>query len=1118
MKALCSFCHFIDESMKRISLLACYFCLVCLLEAQEEQSLFQLLDASKTGIDFVNTIEETPEDFIWMYEYWYNGAGVSVADFNGDGLSDLFFTGNNRTNALYLNEGDFKFKEVTETAGVAASADKFATGSTIVDINQDGLLDIYVCYSGSTFNPEARKNELYLHQGFTATGEPKFKEVAESYGIADTSRSTQAVFFDMENDGDMDLYVLNHTHPLYIKQIAGNRLPPNMRNRIYRPVTSRLYRNDSNGSFTDVTKVAGVFLPGFGLGLAVRDFDENGYLDIYVSNDYSIPDYLWLNNGDGTFTESAKKHFKHTAFFGMGCDAADINNDGLEDLINVDMTSSDHIRSKTLMPTMNVDNYNSLTEKYGYLKQNMFNALQLNRGKGDFSEIGNMAGVALSDWSWAPLLADFDLDGYKDLFISNGYLRDTKDNDWVEKISAYRRAKGGLLTLEEVYAHFQEMTSVPIPNRIWKNDGNLQFSDKGGDWGMQTPSFSSGAVYADLDLDGDLDMVINNLESPAHVYRNQAREQGLGNFIRFHLKDGSTYNKSQNAKVYIYHEGQVQMMENTFVRGYQSTVEPIVHFGIGKAQAVERVEIHWLDGTRSILKNPNINQVHIIDKSKTLSQVKKQAAISPLFRDVTTRAKLAYVHRENKFDDFQKEILLPHRQSTLGPALAVADINGDGLEDFYVGGARGQQGVFWKQTKEGTFELDQPKYFLNTKGNEDLDALFFDADGDGDQDLYVASGGDGSFPEGTKWLQDRLYFNDGQGNFNLPKDALPIMLSATGTVRASDWDNDGDLDLFIGGRTLPGQYPFAPNSYLLQNNAGAFEDVTAQLASELSKIGMVTDALWLDSDKDGDQDLIIVGEWMPITIFEQNEGKFTKTNLPNTEGWWYSIASEDFDQDGDQDFIVGNLGLNNKFHPTTDKPLHIYTNDFDESGSYDIVLSKYYKGEQVPVRGRDCSSQQMPMIGEKFPTYAGFASANMSEIFTPERLSEALHYEAKTFASVYLENLGNNQFKFEPLTALAQIAPCNAILLDDWNADGHLDVLIAGNILNTEVETPSYDASKGLLLLGNSKGDFKPLTHQKTGLNLDKNLKVMKQIRVGEQSTIIAGNNNDLIQLYQRLP
>lgn len=1083
------------------------------LKAQESEALFQLLDASKTGIDFVNTIEETPEDFIWMYEYWYNGAGVSAADFNGDGRSDLFFTGNNRTNALYLNEGEFKFKEVTETAGVGASADKFATGSTIVDINQDGLLDIYVCYSGSTFNPEARKNELYLHQGFTAAGEPKFKEVAESYGIADTSRTTQAVFFDMENDGDLDLYVLNHTHPLYIKQVGRKRLPPNMQNRIYRPVTSRLYRNDGNGSFTDVTKIAGVFLPGFGLGLAVRDFDENGYLDIYVSNDYSIPDYLWLNNGDGTFKEAGKKHFKHTAFFGMGCDAADINNDGLEDLINVDMTSSDHIRSKTLMPAMNVDSYNSLTEKYGYLKQNMFNALQLNRGKGDFSEIGNMAGVALSDWSWAPLLADFDLDGYKDLFISNGYLRDTKDNDWVEKISAYRRAKGGLLTLEEVYAHFQEMNSVPIPNRIWKNDGNLQFSDKGESWGMQTPSFSSGAIYADLDLDGDLDMVINNLESPAHIYRNQAREQARGNFIRFHLKDGKTYNKSRNAKVFIYYDGQMQMMENTFVRGYQSTVEPIVHFGLGKAEKIERVEIHWLDGTISMLNNPSINQVHIIDKAAISSRMKKTITTQALFEDVTSKVNVAYAHRENKYDDFKKEILLPHRQSTLGPALAVADINGDGLEDFYVGGARGQQGVFWKQTKEGKFELDQPKYLLNTKGNEDLDALFFDADGDGDQDLYVASGGDGSFPEGTKWLQDRFYLNDGQGNFSLQKEALPEMLSAAGTVRASDWDKDGDLDLFIGGRTLPGKYPFAPTSYLLQNNDGIFEDVTTKVAPELSKIGMITDAIWADSDKDGDQDLIVIGEWMPITIFERTEQGFTKTTIPNTEGWWYSIAAADFDKDGDQDFIVGNIGLNNKFHPSIEKPIHIYTNDFDGSGSYDIVLSKYYKGEQVPVRGRDCSSQQMPMIGKKFPTYVGFASASMEDIFTPNLLSEALHYEAKTFASVYLENSGNHNFQATPLPLEAQIAPCNAIILEDINEDGHLDVLLGGNMLNTEVETPSYDAGKGLILLGNSKNEFIAMNYIQTGLQLDKNLKKMSKIRIGKRFAFIAANNNDLLQI-----
>ena len=1085
-----------------------------MLRAQEVSPLFKLLDAERTGIGFVNRTKETPEDFAWTYEYLFNGSGISVADFNADGLADLFFTGYAGPNALYLNQGNFNFKEVTASAGIAATG-KFATGSTVVDINQDGLMDIYVCYSGSTFDAEARRNELYLHQGFSADGTPQFEEVANSYGIADSSRSTQAVFFDMENDGDLDLYVLNHTHPLYNKQVGGRPLPPNMEDRIYRPVSNRLFRNEGNANFTDITNVSGVYLPGFALGVAVRDFDENGYLDIYVSNDYSIPDYFWMNNGDGTFSEAAKKHFKHTAFFGMGCDAADINNDGLEDLTNVDMTSSDHVRSKTLMPTMNVDSYNSLTEKYGYLKQNMFNALQLNRGGGKFSEIGNMAGVALSDWSWAPLLADFDLDGYKDLFISNGYFRDTKDNDQLLKINAYRREKGRRLTLEEVYDHFKNLSSQPIPNRIWKNGGNLQFADKNEEWGMQAESFSSGAVYADLDQDGDLDLVVNNLESPAHVYQNQARQQGRGNYIRFHLKDGNTYHESCNAKVYIYYDDQVQMMENTFVRGYQSTVEPIVHFGIGHRKVVERVDIHWLDGTISSISTPAINQVHVVDKSIIKSRPKSVEPLNQLFVEVNGETNIAYVHRENKFDDFKKETLLPHRQSTLGPALAVADINGDGLEDFYVGGARGQQGVFWVQKADGQFEQQEPKYLLNTKGNEDLDALFFDADGDGDQDLYVASGGDGSFPEGTKWLQDRLYLNDGKGDFSLQADALPAMYTATGTVRAKDWDNDGDLDLFVGGRTTPGKYPFAPNSYLLQNNGSSFEDVTAQLAPELSKIGMVTDAVWVDSDLDGDQDLMVVGEWMPITLLERDGQGFKKKELPKTAGWWYSITAADFDQDGDQDFIVGNLGLNNKFHPLEEKPLHIYTNDFDESGTFDIILSKYYEGEQVPLRGRDCTTQQIPMLKEKFPTYIDFASANMEEIYTFDALSEALHYQVDDFASILLENKGNQNFEAIPLPMEAQMAPCNSVVIEDFDADGFLDVLMGGNMLNTEAETPSYDAGKGLVLLGGADNTFSSIPQQVSGLQLDKNLKKIAPIKLGSSFAFIAGNNNDVLQVYR---
>ncbi len=1081
----------------------------------ENLPLFSLLSPLESGIDFSNIIEEDATTNIVDYNYHYNGGGVAVGDINNDGLPDIFFAGNNVKNRLYINKGNFKFEDISAKSGIQSN--HWSTGVTMVDINNDGYLDIYVCNSGPYQDKHFRTNQLFINNGNLT-----FSDKAAEYGIANTGYSTQASFFDHDKDGDLDLFVLNHSLRGFKGHLAWLRHVEKMPLEEKYEHCGNLYKNNGNNTFSDISQSAGVLYPTFGLGLITSDLNHDGWIDIYIANDYFVPDYMYLNKQDGSFIEDVNNRTSHISFYSMGVDAADFNNDGLVDLGVVDMTPKDHIRNKVLMASMNVDDFRVFTEKYKFQKQYMFNALQVNNGFGFFNEISLSAGVAKTDWSWASLFADFDNDGLKDYLVTNGFRRDIRNNDWHKDLADVFSTASKENIRQEVFEHLLKAESNPVTNYIFKNNGAYQFEDKSQEWGFTDPSFSNGAAYADLDLDGDLDLIINNIDKEAFVFRNNTDKVNNNNFIRFKILDKRGRKPVYNAKVSIFYGDKMQYVELITVRGYQSSVEDIIHFGLNNTTKIDSVKIDWLNGTQSIITDLKINQTHTLSLKNIATKPIKPPSYKTPFFDLTTRLiKTPFYHKENDFDDFAKEILLPHRQSMLGPFIAVGDVNGDQFEDFFVGGAKDQAGQLYLQDgPSGTFYISPSQPSSNDKGYEDMGTLLFDADGDKDLDLYIASGGGGEFSKTPALLQDRLYINDGNGNFKKDSKALPKMPISSGRVKNFDFDGDGDMDLFVAGRTMPGKYPSPVDSYLLRNDNGKFTDVTDQLAPQLRKLGMVTDAVWTDFDKDGLIDLFVVGEWMPVTCFKNDGKKFTditdQVGLGGKSGWWSSIIAADIDNDGDQDFIAGNIGNNNKFHPTEEKPLYVYCNDFDDNGSLDIVLSKEYKGNKVPVRGKECSTAQMPFISEKFPTYQSFAESSLSDIYGDDKIQEALHYSVNYFYSAYIENKGAEGFEFHKLPIEAQFAPINDIIAKDFNNDGNIDLVIAGNYYQTEVETPQYDAGKGLLLKGNGDGTFETSVQIKnSGLILAFDAKDLGMISIQNQlPAILVANNNNTLQLF----
>lgn len=1091
---------------------------------------FQELVPEETGVTFRNDIVETQHNNILTYEYSYNGGGVAAGDLNNDGLPDLYFVGNSVPNKLYLNRGDWKFEDVTETAGVAGRTD-WCTGVSFADVNGDGWLDIYVCYSGNApgegYNLPVvrdyprRSNELFINNGGEKGGIPTFTESAVKYGLdAIGTFSTQGYFFDYDRDGDLDMFLLNHANMFYAAFFNTSRL----RNLRHSYFGNKLYRND-NGKFVEVSEEAGIHGSGlnFGLSAAVSDLNHDDWPDIYVTNDYEEQDFCYINNGDGTFREVSHTLFGHLSKFGMGCDIADLNNDGLQDIVVLDMLPEDNYRQKLLKGPDEYDKY-MLAVDSGYHHQYMRNTLQLNRGFAAdglprFSEIGQLAGISNTDWSWAPLVADFDNDGLRDIFAGNGYLRDFNNMDFMKYTSSvYEAAREARAEVDYVKL-IQDLPSTELANYVFRNENGIKFTNVTEAWGFTSKAVTNGAAYADFDNDGDLDLVMNNLNGTAGLFRNNQEKREGRHYVRIRLVGipGNVF--GVGAKVWVRTGEKTFFYEAYPQRGYLSSVDPMLTIGIGDADQIDEIRVLWPDGSESKALNLQADQEVVVDASNAKPSNGQKPIPNPtLLKDVTTESTLDFVHRENVFVDYKTQRLLFSQLSRLGGMLSVGDVNGDGNDDVFFGGASGQAGTLYLGNIDGVFR-NAGSIGDAEALSEDMGSVFFDADGDGDLDLYVVSGG-AEHEAGSDLYQDRLYLNRGDGSFDRAVDALPREVTSGSCVAAADFDQDGDIDLFVGGRHVPFSYGLLPRSYLLRNDSDSesvrFTDVTGTMNANLTNPGMVTTAIWTDYNGDSWPDLIVAGEWMPVMVFENQRGKLVGRDFPglrNSNGWWTTLFPADVDGDGDVDILAGNAGTNLQFSASVDEPVQLFAGDFNDDGTIDPILCYYIQGKSYPMASRDELLDQMTSLRKKFITYADYANATIHDIAPAATVEKAYRLNAYRFESAWFENKGSD-FEIHALPDIAQFSSINGFLFEDLDGDGVSEILAAGNFFPYKPQLGRCDASTGVVLKYDGNGGF--ITQIQSNVWLTGDIRAMALVRSANgNKRVVVSRNNDKAGLFE---